>query len=251
VGWNGCGTTIATSEGVVASLWPWLAVAGFGALHGLNPATGWMFAAAWGVHSRDRVQALRALLPIAVGHALSVGVVTAAVVFGISMDRIVLQALVGAVLVLVAICHLFGAGLALWSFIMSTAHGAGLMLVPALMPLCIGNVAAQEVTVSGSFALVLAAVAVHTAAMIAVTGLIAIAACRGFDAALGFLRLLQSSTWVLPMVTNRTGPMERGSCLYSKEAVTKKGSRDDWTQRSTVPRGGPVGFESQRHRLRV
>ena len=34
-------------------LWPWLAVAGVGALHGLNPANGWMFAAAWGVHSRD------------------------------------------------------------------------------------------------------------------------------------------------------------------------------------------------------
>ena len=30
------------------SLWPWLAVAGMGALHGLNPATGWLLAAAAG-----------------------------------------------------------------------------------------------------------------------------------------------------------------------------------------------------------
>jgi hypothetical protein len=38
----------------VANLWPWLAVAGVGAFHGLNPATGWIFAAAWGVKSNDR-----------------------------------------------------------------------------------------------------------------------------------------------------------------------------------------------------
>ena len=135
----------------MASLWPWLAVAGLGALHGLNPATGWMFAAAWGVRSRDRAQALRALVPIAVGHAASVALVGAAVVFGLSMDRVALQALAGGLLVVVAIVHLSGrtpkvarapaghAGLALWSFMMSTAHGAGLMLVPALIPLCMGD----------------------------------------------------------------------------------------------------------------
>ena len=67
---------------VMASLWPWLAVAGLGALHGLNPANGWMFAAAWGVRSRDRSQALRALMPLAVGHAASVALVAAAVAVG-------------------------------------------------------------------------------------------------------------------------------------------------------------------------
>ena len=135
----------------MASLWPWLAVAGIGALHGLNPATGWMFAAAWGVRSRDRAQALRALMPIAVGHAASVALVGAAVAFGLSMDRVALQALAGALLVVAAMVHLSGrtpkvarapaghAGLALWSFMMSTAHGAGLMLVPALIPLCMGD----------------------------------------------------------------------------------------------------------------
>lgn len=121
----------------MAELWPWLAVAGVGALHGLNPATGWMFAAAWGVRSRDRAQALRALIPIAIGHAASIAVVAAAVALGVSMDRAVLQASAGALLVVVAIVHLSvraakraragQAGLALWSFMMSTAHGAGLM----------------------------------------------------------------------------------------------------------------------------
>ena len=176
----------------MASLWPWLAVAGAGALHGLNPATGWMFAAAWGVRSRDRAQALRALVPIALGHAASVALVAAAVAFGLSMDRVVLQAVAGGLLIVAALLHLSGhtpqrarapaghAGLALWSFMMSTAHGAGLMLVPALIPLCLGDASAGEVGASGSLVLACAAVGVHTAAMLAVTGVIAIGICRGF-----------------------------------------------------------------------
>ncbi|HCE07774.1 MAG TPA: hypothetical protein DEQ40_04070 [Oxalobacteraceae bacterium] len=185
----------------MSSLWPWLAVAGVGALRGLNPATGWMFAAVWGVQSRDRAQAVRALVPIAVGHAASVALVAAAVALGLAMDRAVLQALAGALLVAVVVYHLSGhqakrartptghAGLALWSFMMSTAHGAGLMLVPALIPLCIGDAPGREITASGSLTLALAAVGVHTAAMLAVTGVIACGVYRGFDAG---ARLFQS-----------------------------------------------------------
>lgn len=192
----------------MASHWPWLAVAGLGALHGLNPAAGWMFAAAWGLRSRDRAQALRALMPIAAGHAASVALVGAAVVFGLAMDRVVLQALAGGLLVVVAIVHLSGrtpkvarapaghAGLALWSFMMSTAHGAGLILVPALIPLCMGDASAPEITASGSLTLALAAVGVHTAAMLAVTGVIATGVCRGFDAG---ARLLRGRKWEPPL----------------------------------------------------
>ena len=183
----------------MASFWPWLAVAGVGALHGLNPASGWMFAAAWGVHSRDRSRALRALMPIAVGHTTSVALVAGAFSVGLSMDRVAMQVLAGGLLVVVAICHFSGhtkrakvpagkAGLALWSFMMSSAHGAGLMLVPVLMPLCMGNAPAREITASGSLMLALAAVGVHTAAMLAVTGVIAIGVCRGFDSGASLLR---------------------------------------------------------------
>lgn len=178
----------------MASLWPWLVVAGAGALHGLNPATGWMPAAAWGLRSRDRSQALRALMPIAAGHAASVALVAGAVVFGLAMDRFALQVLAGGLLAASAVLHLSGrtpqavrapaghAGLALWSFMMSTAHGAGLMLVPALIPLCMGDASAREITASGSLTLALAAVGVHTATMLAVTGVVATGVCRGFDA---------------------------------------------------------------------
>lgn len=191
----------------MASIWPWLAIAGVGALHGLNPANGWMLAAAWGVRSRDRTQALRALMPIAAGHAASVALVAAAVAFGLSLDRTVVQVLAGVLFVIVAALHLWPrapraarapagyAGLTLWSFFMSTAHGAGLMLVPALIPLCMGAGSARAGTLPDSLMLALAAVGVHTAAMLAVTGVIASGACRALDAAprlpLDFIRKLR------------------------------------------------------------
>ena len=186
----------------MASFWPWLAVAGVGALHGLNPAAGWMFAAAWGVHSRDRAQALRALMPIAVGHATSVALVAGAVALGLSMNRVVNLTVASGLLVLVAISHLAGranrwtqvpaghAGLALWSFMMSTAHGAGLMLVPALFSLCMAGAPAREITASGSLMLAFAAVGVHTAAMLAVTGVIAAGVCSGVIVGASMLRSL-------------------------------------------------------------
>jgi hypothetical protein len=194
----------------MANLWPWLVVAGVGALHGLNPATGWMWAAAWGVRSRDRTQALRALVPIAIGHAASVALVAAAVAFGLSMDRVVLQISAGVLIVVFAALHLSSrtpgaarapaghAGMALWSFMMSTAHGAGLMLVPALIPLCMGDASAREVGASGSLLLAFAAVGVHTAAMLAVTGAIAVGACRGFDAGTRWLPRLRRKVSAAP-----------------------------------------------------
>lgn len=189
----------------MANLWPWLAVAGVGALHGLNPATGWMLAAAVGLRSHDRAQALRALLPLALGHVASVACVAGAVVFGLSMDRVLLQAVAGVLLVGVVGLHLARrrvghmpgrargasghAGLTLWSFMVSTAHGAGLMLVPALVPLCMGDAAAaRPAGASGSLLLALAAVSVHSAAMLVVTGLVALGVCRGVDAGTGWLR---------------------------------------------------------------
>jgi hypothetical protein len=178
----------------VASWWPWLAVAGVGALHGLNPASGWLAAAAWGVRSGDRARARWALVPIAVGHTASVLLVATAVLLGVAMDRTALQAIAAGLVAAVAILHLFDrarrrmrtpaghAALALWSFMMATAHGAGVMLVPALIPLCAAGGATGHLAASGPLALALAAVGVHTAAMLAVTGAVATGVCRGVDA---------------------------------------------------------------------
>ena len=183
----------------MSSLWPWLTAAGLGALHGLNPANGWMLAAAWGLHRRDRAQARRALVPIALGHAASVALVAATVALGLSMDLGALQGLALGLLVALALVHLSRrralrstaghAGMALWSFTMSTAHGAGLMLVPALVPLCTAD---APVSASGSLALALAAVGIHTAAMLAVSGVIAAGTCRGFEAGARLLTEMKS-----------------------------------------------------------
>jgi len=178
----------------MTNIWPWLAVAGLGAFHGLNPASGWMFAAAWGLGARDGAPVLRALLPLAVGHAAAVGFVAAVVAGGMSIDRSWAQAAAGALLLAAATLRCLRGntsqarisapashtGMALWSFLMATAHGAGLMLVPALVPLCLSDNPAREITASGSLLMALAAIGVHTAAMLAVTGAIAASVCRGF-----------------------------------------------------------------------
>ena len=167
------------------SAWPWLAVAGIGALHGLNPATGWAFAAACGVRAGERARAWRALAPIAAGHAASVALIAVLAAAGLVAERGVLPWVAGGLAVFAAAVHVSGhlphrmrhaagqAGLALWSFTMGTAHGAGMMLVPALIPLCLSGSPAREITASGSMVLALAAVAVHMAAMLAVTALMA------------------------------------------------------------------------------
>jgi hypothetical protein len=182
----------------MAQLWPWLAIAGAGALHGLSPANGWMLAAACGVHARDEAQARRALGPIAFGQVASMSALAWAVSRGLAIDRALMRDL--AVVLLVAAVSWFAvrgtsaairvgtrarsAGLALWSFLMASAQGAGLMLVPALVPLCAGGALAGALKTPGSSPLTLAvaAVAVHTAAMLFVTGVLATGVCRGVRA---------------------------------------------------------------------
>jgi len=173
----------------MSGVWPWLALAGLGAFHGLNPAMGWLFAVALGLHRRSRVSVLAALPPIALGHAISIGVVAAAFVLaGVLVSHRVVQASAGAFLIGWAVYHqLYGhkhrvrvgmkagqAGLVLWSFLMATAHGAGLMILPAVIPLCLASSPAGEIGLGASAVTALAAVAVHMAAMLAVTATIAI-----------------------------------------------------------------------------
>jgi hypothetical protein len=171
----------------------WLALAGLGAFHGINPAMGWLFAVALGLHRRSRAVVLTALIPIALGHALAVAVVAFAVVaLGTTVDQRTLGAMAGVVLIGWAIYHrLYGArhrvrvgmrvgmvGLGLWSLLMATAHGAGLMLVPLLLRLDAPGAAAGHPAVHDahgvSLSLSLAAVVVHTLAMLAVTGVTAV-----------------------------------------------------------------------------
>lgn len=168
--------------------WPWLALIALGAFHGLNPAMGWLFAVALGLHRRSGAAVLMAVPAIALGHAVSVmAVAFAFLAAGIILD--LSSAYRGAGLLLIAWAvyhHAYGhkhrvrfgmqtglAGLALWSFLMATAHGAGMMILPALMPLCLGEIPSTATTSSSVGAIAIAAVLVHSAAMLAVTGAVA------------------------------------------------------------------------------
>lgn len=71
-----------------------------------------------------------------------------------------------------------GWGLGLWSFVAATAHGAGMMLLPALAPLCLGTTVGRELTASGSLMLALSVVAVHATAMLGTMGVAALVATR-------------------------------------------------------------------------
>ncbi|MGI8738949.1 MAG: hypothetical protein ACR2KU_04675 [Gammaproteobacteria bacterium] len=128
-------------------LWPWLTLFGLGAFHGVNPGMGWLFAVALGLQERKRRAVLMAIPPIALGHALSIGVVVgllwlaqanlpetalrygaAAMLFGLGIYRLIRTRnprWVG--------MRVNFRDLTLWSFLMASAHGAGLMLAPILL----------------------------------------------------------------------------------------------------------------------
>ncbi|RTL42103.1 MAG: hypothetical protein EKK53_12480 [Burkholderiales bacterium] len=151
--------------------WPWLAVAGAGALHGLHPATGWALLACTAAPRR-------ALVPLALGH---VGVVagTAVAVRLAGPATLAIWPWACAALLAVALCgRQHRAGVAVWSGLVTALHGSGMMLVPALVPLCLGSAPARALTASGSIATALAACAVHLAAMLATTAVMACLAQR-------------------------------------------------------------------------
>ena len=148
---------------------------------------GWLFAVALGLHRRDRRIVWLTPIAIAVGHFLSVGAVAGAFIWaGVVIDPNAIRIGAGLGLTGWAIYHWhyghrhrvrFGmqvglVGLAMWSFLMATAHGAGLMLWPALLPLC--NFATSHSASSGPVATALMGIGLHTLVTLVVTTLVAI-----------------------------------------------------------------------------
>jgi hypothetical protein len=177
----------------LAQIGPWLALAGLGLFHGINPAMGWLFAVALGLHRHSQNVVLLSLIPIAVGHALAVAAVLFAVLaLGLVLHWTILGWAAGLALIGWAIWHvLYGhrrrvrigmqtgmAGLALWSFLMASAHGAGLMLIPIVVPLCLAAAPAQGLTLTTALPVSLAALTVHTGTMLATIALISIVVYR-------------------------------------------------------------------------
>jgi hypothetical protein len=186
----------------VSGLWPWLTLFGLGAFHGINPAMGWLFAVGLGLQEQKRIAVLRALPPIALGHALSIGIIIAAVLLArVTVPPFGLKIAAAAILFAFGLYRLFrsrhpnwvgmrvGFGdLTLWSFIMASAHGAGLMLIPLFLKSAphtpaphTGPMALHMHATCGlDFAnfstpsLLTSSIAVHTFGYLLVTGLVAI-----------------------------------------------------------------------------
>ncbi len=176
----------------MSDLWPWLVLVGLGAFHGINPAMGWLFAVALGLHRRSRATVLLSLLPIALGHGLAVAAVVGIfLAAGVILDQEIIRIVAGLALIGWGFYHWrYGsrhrvrigmrtgyAGLFVWSATMAIAHGAGLMVIPALMPLGVGadmHALHGQAMIGGSLAITLAAVGVHTLAMLIVTAAVAL-----------------------------------------------------------------------------
>ena len=188
--------------------WTWLALAALGAGHGLNPGMGWLFAVALGMQEGRGGTVWRALPPLALGHALAVGVaVAAAVALGGLLPAEVLEWGVGGLLLGLGMLRLlrhrhprYGGmrvgfrELTIWSFLMATAHGAGLMVLPLLVgdhgvgagqgPHAMQMARASLLPESGA----LLATTMHSAGYLLVTGLIAVVVYHRLG--LGMLRTL-------------------------------------------------------------
>jgi hypothetical protein len=177
-----------------ASATTWAAIAGSGIFHGINPAMGWLFATALGMQRGSRATLLMALLPLALGHAAAILLFTSsAAMLGPWRAVLPLNLLLGALLIGWAIYqHVYGhrhrvrvgmtagfAGLTAWSAAMATLHGAGLMLMPVMLPLCgsgSGFATGAGFESGAAWLVPLQFTVLHTAVTLATTAVVALVA---------------------------------------------------------------------------
>jgi len=192
--------------------WPWAVLALLGAYHGLNPAMGWLFALALGLQEKRRSAVIGALFPIALGHASAIALAILLLRFlQHFLPMNILKWSVAAILFALGAYRIFrarhpqGCGmrasrkdLFVWSLLMASAHGAGLMLIPVLLAQPMLGMApamaeiAPAVSQPLNASVVLLAVLVHTVSMLVVAGILALLFFETYEN-LG-LRLLRH-TW--------------------------------------------------------
>lgn len=184
---------LALAESVGQHPWAWLAIVGLGTYHGLNPGMGWLFAVSNGMQTRRASGVWLALPPIAVGHLFAMAVALLPfTLLGLYVEQLkAIRVAAGLILIAFGVYKLVNqrhprflvrigpSHLTLWSFLMATAHGAGLMLVPVVLGLCTGargthgaHEALSEVA-RGDLGITLVAAFVHSLAMVLTGGAIA------------------------------------------------------------------------------
>ncbi|RPI27105.1 MAG: hypothetical protein EHM61_09620 [Acidobacteria bacterium] len=175
------------------TLGPWVAVVAFGAYHGLNPGMGWLFALSLGLQQGSQRAIWVSLLPIAAGHAASLVLVAMLILAGFHfIPAGLLQMATGVLLIAFGVYKIFRyyrhprwvgmkvglVDLTWWSFLMATAHGAGLMIAPALISIAATEGAHHHHQVSAGGAGVLLGILAHTLAMLTVMSAVAWAVYR-------------------------------------------------------------------------
>jgi hypothetical protein len=160
---------------------------GLGAFHGINPGMGWLFAVALGLQERHRAAVWRAMLPLGAGHALAVfAAIAVALIAGAVVPIQILRWFVAGILIAFGVSRLYRqrhprwasmrvgmAGLTLWSFLMASAHGAGLMVVPVFLGIAASTDHAAHGMVAPSPATALLATLLHAAGYLLVTAAVA------------------------------------------------------------------------------
>jgi hypothetical protein len=169
-------------------LWAWTTLFLLGAYHGINPAMGWLFAAALGLQKQNGRAVWQSLLPIAAGHVLAIAlVILVAVLAGAVLPVYLMKIGVVVVLLGFGVYRLVGKShprwggmgvgfrdLAVWSFLMASAHGAGFMLLPVLLGMSAKG-AGHELHAMHfpGIGMQLWAIAMHTCGYLLLTGAIA------------------------------------------------------------------------------
>ena len=182
----------------------WTSIGLLGGLHGVNPAMGWLFAVSLGLQAQSGRAVWSALGPLALGHALAVAVALAfGAMLGVVLPLTSVRWIAAAALLSFGVWHLrphahprWGVGgmcvgpwrLTTWSFLVSSAHGAGLMVLPFVLPGVAGSVSADAhghsagvshaahvagIAISAGQTTALLATLLHTLSYIAVSGAIA------------------------------------------------------------------------------
>jgi hypothetical protein len=166
-----------------------ITLAALGAFHGLNPGMGWLFAVALGMQEGRRSGVWRALIPLTIGHCLAIaGAVVVATVGGIALSPRLVRLPVALLLIALGIwqsyrhLHLRWAsmrvglgGLTWWSFLMASAHGAGLMVLPVFLSMTISaeGPACHRSAASAQATLGVSATLAHGAGYLAATAIVA------------------------------------------------------------------------------
>jgi hypothetical protein len=171
----------------IQNLVPLTTILLLGAFHGINPGMGWLFAVALGMQERRQRAVWRALIPLTLGHALAIGaVVLVAVAAGVAVPAASLKLPVAATLGILGVyrlvrhSHFTGGGmrvglggLTVWSFLMATCHGAGLMVLPVFLGMAVPDQGASCHVPAAAASNAAAATLVHGAGYLIVTAAVA------------------------------------------------------------------------------